>query len=56
MLDRKEAARVIGVSVWVLDRYIADPLRLDGDGKATASERPGHGIVFDWKGLEALRA
>jgi len=38
-----------------LDRYIADPLRLE-DGKAIASDAPGHGIVFDWKGLEAVRA
>ncbi|HEV8584684.1 MAG TPA: mandelate racemase/muconate lactonizing enzyme family protein [Methylomirabilota bacterium] len=38
-----------------LDRYIAEPLRLDG-GAAVAPERPGHGVEFDWKGLEALRA
>jgi L-alanine-DL-glutamate epimerase-like enolase superfamily enzyme len=37
-----------------LDRYIADPLTLR-DGKATASGRPGHGVVFDWKGLDAVR-
>ena len=35
-----------------LDRYIADPLVIK-DGKAIAPERPGHGIVFDWKGLGA---
>jgi L-alanine-DL-glutamate epimerase-like enolase superfamily enzyme len=38
-----------------LDAYIAEPLRLE-DGMAVASERPGHGIVFDWKGLETIRA
>ncbi|WP_207482121.1 mandelate racemase/muconate lactonizing enzyme family protein [Arenibaculum pallidiluteum] len=38
-----------------LDRYIAEPLRIV-DGKATAPDRPGHGIVFDWQGLEAIRA
>lgn len=35
-----------------LDRYIADPLRIDG-GRAIAPDRPGHGIAFDWKALEA---
>jgi L-alanine-DL-glutamate epimerase-like enolase superfamily enzyme len=38
-----------------LDRYIAEPLRLI-DGKAPAPDRPGHGITFDWKGLEKVRA
>jgi L-alanine-DL-glutamate epimerase-like enolase superfamily enzyme len=38
-----------------LDRFIAEPLRLE-DGAAVAPERPGHGIEFDWKGLDALRA
>jgi L-alanine-DL-glutamate epimerase-like enolase superfamily enzyme len=37
-----------------LDKYIADPLKIE-DGCAVAPERPGHGIVFDWKGLEGLR-
>ena len=37
-----------------LDRYIADPLRLV-DGNAVAPDRPGHGVAFDWDGLEALR-
>jgi L-alanine-DL-glutamate epimerase-like enolase superfamily enzyme len=36
-----------------LDRYIAEPLRIE-EGVAVAPDRPGHGIVFDWKGLEAL--
>ena len=35
-----------------LDRYIAEPLRID-DGRAIAPDRPGHGIEFDWKALEA---
>ena len=38
-----------------LDRYIASPLRLE-DGRAIAPDRPGHGITFDWQGLEQLRA
>lgn len=37
-----------------LDRYIAEPLRIE-EGLAIAPSRPGHGIVFDWAGLEALR-
>ena len=38
-----------------LERYIAEPLRIE-DGVAIAPERPGHGIEFDWKGLEQIRA
>jgi len=38
-----------------LDRYIAEPLRIE-DGFAVASDRPGHGIEFDWKGLASIRA
>ena len=38
-----------------LDRYIADPLRIE-DGMAVAPDRPGHGVSFDWAGLEAIRA
>jgi L-alanine-DL-glutamate epimerase-like enolase superfamily enzyme len=38
-----------------LDRYIAEPLRIE-EGVAVAPERPGHGIAFDWKGLDAIRA
>ncbi len=37
-----------------LERYIADPLTIE-DGFATAPERPGHGVCFDWGGLEAMR-
>jgi L-alanine-DL-glutamate epimerase-like enolase superfamily enzyme len=37
-----------------LERYIADPLRVV-DGFATAPERPGHGVEFDWEALEAMR-
>jgi len=36
-----------------LDRFIAEPLGLDA-GAAVAPERPGHGVEFDWKALEAL--
>ena len=38
-----------------LDAYIAEPLRLE-DGLAVAPDRPGHGIAFDWSGLDRLRA
>jgi L-alanine-DL-glutamate epimerase-like enolase superfamily enzyme len=38
-----------------LDRFIAEPLAID-DGVAIAPDRPGHGIEFDWAGLEAIRA
>lgn len=38
-----------------LDRYIAEPLRIE-DGFALAPDRPGHGIAFDWQGLEGIRA
>lgn len=38
-----------------LDRYIAEPLVI-ADGFALAPDRPGHGIGFDWKRLEAVRA
>ncbi len=37
-----------------LDKYIAEPLKIV-EGYATAPDRPGHGIEFDWAGLEALR-
>jgi L-alanine-DL-glutamate epimerase-like enolase superfamily enzyme len=38
-----------------LDRYIAEPLKIE-EGYAIAPDRPGHGIAFDWKGLETIRA
>jgi len=38
-----------------LDRYIAEPLKIE-DGVALAPDRPGHGIVFDWAGLERIKA
>ena len=38
-----------------LDRYIAEPLRLE-EGCAVAPDTPGHGVHFDWEALEALRA
>ncbi|MXP63788.1 mandelate racemase/muconate lactonizing enzyme family protein [Roseomonas sp. M0104] len=38
-----------------LDRYIAEPLRIE-EGFAVAPDRPGHGIEFDWKALQAIRA
>jgi L-alanine-DL-glutamate epimerase-like enolase superfamily enzyme len=38
-----------------LERYIAEPLKIQ-DGFALAPDRPGHGIAFDWSGLEKIRA
>jgi L-alanine-DL-glutamate epimerase-like enolase superfamily enzyme len=38
-----------------LDRFIADPMKIV-DGYATAPDRPGHGVEFDWNALEAVRA
>jgi L-alanine-DL-glutamate epimerase-like enolase superfamily enzyme len=38
-----------------LDRFIAEPLRIDG-GAAVAPDRPGHGVEFDWKSLDRVRA
>jgi L-alanine-DL-glutamate epimerase-like enolase superfamily enzyme len=38
-----------------LDRFIAEPLRIDA-GLAIAPDRPGHGIEFDGKALDRLRA
>jgi L-alanine-DL-glutamate epimerase-like enolase superfamily enzyme len=38
-----------------LERYIAEPLRIE-EGSAIAPDRPGHGIAFDWAGLDKIRA
>lgn len=38
-----------------LERFIAEPLRIE-DGFAIAPDRPGHGIAFDWAGLQTIRA
>jgi L-alanine-DL-glutamate epimerase-like enolase superfamily enzyme len=38
-----------------LDRFIAEPLRIDA-GMAVAPDRPGHGLSFDWKSLDLVRA
>ncbi len=38
-----------------LDRYIEHPLRIE-EGVAVAPDGPGHGVAFDWRGLEAVRA
>ncbi len=37
-----------------LDRYLVHPLQIV-NGNAIASDRPGHGVQFDWKALESLR-
>ena len=39
-----------------LERFIEHPLALNDTGHAIAPERPGHGVAFDWPGLEAHRA
>jgi L-alanine-DL-glutamate epimerase-like enolase superfamily enzyme len=38
-----------------LDRFVEHPLRIEEEC-AVAPERPGHGVAFDWAGLEPLRA
>jgi L-alanine-DL-glutamate epimerase-like enolase superfamily enzyme len=38
-----------------LEQYIAEPLAIQ-DGFAIAPNRPGHGIAFDWQGLDRIRA
>ena len=38
-----------------LDAYVETPLRI-ADGHATAPDRPGHGVAFDWERLERIRA
>jgi L-alanine-DL-glutamate epimerase-like enolase superfamily enzyme len=38
-----------------LERYIEHPLVIK-EGMAIAPDRPGHGIAFDWSGLDAIRA
>ena len=37
-----------------LDPYIEHPIEIR-EGFATAPDRPGHGMIFDWEGLEAFR-
>jgi L-alanine-DL-glutamate epimerase-like enolase superfamily enzyme len=48
-------ASYLGAHGFGLDRYIAESLRIE-EGYAIAPERPGHGIAFDWRGLESIRA
>jgi L-alanine-DL-glutamate epimerase-like enolase superfamily enzyme len=38
-----------------LDRFMAEPLGIAA-GAAVAPDRPGHGLEFDWKALDAVRA
>jgi L-alanine-DL-glutamate epimerase-like enolase superfamily enzyme len=38
-----------------LDRYIERPIVIQ-DGVARAPDTPGHGVAFDWKALEKVRA
>jgi L-alanine-DL-glutamate epimerase-like enolase superfamily enzyme len=38
-----------------LERFLMHPFDL-AEGFATAPERPGHGVEFDWRGLETMRA
>ena len=37
-----------------LQDFIEEPLTVE-DGYATASDRTGHGVTFDWNGLEKYR-
>ncbi len=37
-----------------LEHYVETPLQIT-DGHAVAPNRPGHGVVFDWDKLDALR-
>ncbi|MEE1545578.1 MAG: mandelate racemase/muconate lactonizing enzyme family protein, partial [Alphaproteobacteria bacterium] len=37
-----------------LEKYIAEPLTIV-EGFATAPERPGHGVEFDWDGMDAFQ-
>ncbi len=39
-----------------LERFIANPMTLNETGHAIAPERPGHGVEFDWDGLQAHQA
>jgi L-alanine-DL-glutamate epimerase-like enolase superfamily enzyme len=38
-----------------LERFLRHPFAL-ADGMATAPERAGHGLEFDWRGLDRVRA
>lgn len=38
-----------------LERYVTHPFVIE-DGFAIAANRPGHGVGFDWAGLDAIRA
>ena len=38
-----------------LERFLTHPFDL-AEGFATAPERPGHGVEFDWRKLETVRA
>ena len=38
-----------------LDRYIKTPMPII-EGKAIASNTPGHGVAFDWEALDKTRA
>ncbi len=37
-----------------LEKYIAHPLQIE-NGEAVASDRPGHGVIFNWEALEEHR-
>src|SRR4029077_14056044 len=38
-----------------LEHYVAEPLQI-ADGYAIAPRRPGHGVEFDWRSLERIKA
>lgn len=37
-----------------LENFITEPFKIE-NGYAVASDKPGHGVDFDWQGLESLR-
>ena len=37
-----------------LEHFITDPFKIE-EGYAVASDKPGHGVDFDWQGLESFR-
>ena len=47
-------ASLLEVHGFGLERYITHEMQME-NGEALAPPRPGHGVDFDWQGLEALR-
>jgi len=53
LLAASPNASFLEVHGFGLEPFLADPLRIV-DGWATAPNRPGHGVEFDWSALNAL--